>query len=108
MASTDPAQPSPILALLSDSVLRLARPPRLGARGGWLLAALVLIGWLSTSLYKVEPDEQGEVMRLGRPVETTGPGWRLHLPFPIDTVQFSKATAAKQAQPGTPAPAGPP
>jgi membrane protease subunit HflK len=104
LASIDPARPSAIGALLRDSVLRLARPPRLGARGGWLLAALVLIAWLSTSLYKVQPDEQGVVQRFGHLVETTGPGYHLHLPFPIDIVRFSMATPATQAQPGAPAP----
>jgi hypothetical protein len=99
LASTEPKPPSAIGALLRDSVLRLARPPRLGARGRWLLAALVLIAWLSTSLYNVQPDEHGVVLRLGRAVETTGPGWRFHLPFPIDVVQFSKATPATQVQP---------
>ena len=105
MASTEPKQPSAIVALLRDSVLRLARPPRLGARGRWLLAALVLIGWLSTSLYQVRPGEQGVVVRFGGVVATTAPGFHLHLPFPIDFVQFSKATPATQVQP---TPASPP
>jgi len=108
LASIDPARPSAIGALLRDSVLRLARPPHLGARGGWLLAALLLIAWLSTSLYKVQPDEQGVVLRFGGLVETTGPGFHLHLPFPIDVVQFSTATRAKPVQPGAPAPGSPP
>jgi hypothetical protein len=106
LASTDPARSSAIGALLRDSVLRLARPPRLGARGGWLLAVLVLIGWLSTSLYQVRPGEQGVVVRFGGVVATTGPGFHLHLPFPIDIVQF-KAAPAAQVQPGAPAPASP-
>ena len=97
-----PPQLSGIGALLRDSVLRLARAPRLGRRGGWLVLGLVLIGWLATSVYRVQPDEQGVVLRFGRWVDTTEPGLHFHLPFPIETTLFPKVTQVNQIQLGNP------
>jgi hypothetical protein len=99
------SQMAAIGALLRDSLARLVRPPRLGRRGLWLLAGLALIGWASTSLYQVRPDEQGVVRRFGREIATVGPGWRLHLPFPVDIVAFSKAATSAPAAPAPHAPA---
>jgi modulator of FtsH protease HflK len=73
----------------------------IGARFGGLmharrslgaLAVLVLIGWIATGVYSVQPDEQGVVLRLGKWVDTTGPGLHMHLPFPLETVMFPKIT----------------
>ena len=76
------------------------RMPRLGRRG--LLAALgvVLLGWLATSIYRVQPDEQGVVLRFGHWVATTEPGLHVHLPFPIETVLLPKVTQINQIQLG--------
>jgi len=54
----------------------------------WLLIAAVILGiWLfTTSTYRVQAQERGIVMRFGRYVETTGPGFHFKLPAPIDTV----------------------
>lgn len=49
------------------------------------LAALVLI-WLLTGFYRVQPDEQGVVLRFGKWVATTQPGLNWHWPYPIETV----------------------
>jgi len=53
---------------------------------------LVVIGWAATGVYRVQPDEQGVILRLGRWVETTGPGLHFHLPFPLETALFPKVT----------------
>jgi hypothetical protein len=98
-----PSQLAAIGALLADSLARLIRPPRLGRGGRWLLAGLVLIGWASTSLYQVRPDEQGVVLRFGHEIGAVGPGWRLHLPFPIDIVDFRKAAQSEPPAPAHPA-----
>jgi len=106
--SDDLAQAEGLGALLREGLLRLVRAPRLGRRGGWLLAAVVVIGWLSTSIYWVQPNEQGVVLRFGRWVATTEPGLHLHLPFPIDAVLFPKVTQINQVQLGSlPAPGDP-
>ena len=48
------------------------------------VVALLWIGLTST--YRVDPQERGVVMRFGRYVETTGPGFHFKLPSPIDSV----------------------
>ena len=50
------------------------------------LLALVLVGWAFTGLYQVDDAERGIVQRLGAYTETTMPGLRWHLPWPIETV----------------------
>jgi membrane protease subunit HflK len=66
-------------------------------RGGLaFLAAMVVIGWAATGIYRVQPDEQGVILRLGKWVDTTGPGLHLHLPFPIDAALFPKITQINQ------------
>ena len=77
-------EPEGLGALLREGVLKLVRAPRLGRRGVRLLVAIVVIGWAATSIYRVQPDEQGVVLRFGRWIDTTQPGLHVHLPFPID------------------------
>jgi len=101
-------QPEGLGALLREGVLKLARAPRLGRRGVWLLVAIVVIGWAATSIYRVQPDEQGVVLRFGRWIDTTQPGLHVHLPFPIDAVLFPKVTQINQVQLGNPGAAGDP
>lgn len=57
--------------------------------GGRLAALAVAVGiviWLSSGFYRVQPDEQGVVLRFGAYVRTTMPGLNYHLPWPIETV----------------------
>jgi membrane protease subunit HflK len=57
-----------------------------GSGGGYVLVILLLIAWLFTGLYRVDQAERGVVQRFGAYTETTLPGLRWHLPFPIETV----------------------
>src|SRR5271166_3303673 len=61
-----------------------------------ILAVLVALGWLATGIYRVQPNEQGVILRLGKWVDTTGPGLHFHLPFPIETALFPKVTQINQ------------
>ncbi len=45
-------------------------------RGILLLILVAVAIWLGTGFYKVDPDEQGVVLRFGKYVETTSPGLR--------------------------------
>jgi membrane protease subunit HflK len=105
-------QPTPAAdglgALLREGGLKLLRAPRLGRRGVRLLVAVVVIGWAATSIYRVQPDEQGVVLRFGRWIDTTQPGLHFHLPFPIDAVLFPKVTQINQVQLGNPGAPGDP
>ena len=85
-----------IVAILRASLGDLFRLPALGRRGLVIALALVLVAWLSTSIYRVEPDEQGVVLRFGRWVATKEPGLHVHFPFPVDRVLFPKVTQINQ------------
>ncbi len=50
------------------------------------LLALLLVGWALTGLYQVDDAERGIVQRFGAYTETTMPGLRWHLPWPIESV----------------------
>ena len=49
-----------------------------------LILAVVAGLWAMTGFYVVDEAERGVVTRFGRFVTTTEPGWRLHLPWPIE------------------------
>ncbi len=51
-----------------------------------IFAVLVVLVFLFTSYYQVEPDEVGVVQRFGRFVGTSGPGPHLKIPFGVDSV----------------------
>ena len=74
-----------------------------GLRGGrgLILLLLVVIGiWLLTGFYRVEPDEQGVVLRWGEWTKTTQPGLNYHLPWPFETVVLPKVTKINRAEIG--------
>ena len=68
----------------------------MGGRGFALLAVLVAVGWLATGFYKVEPDEQGVVLRFGKYIKITNPGLNYHLPFPIESAFTPQVLAEHQ------------
>ncbi|BAF88567.1 HflK protein precursor [Azorhizobium caulinodans ORS 571] len=76
----------------SQDRLRHMLPGSMGTKGAILLVALVVAGWLLSGFYRVEPDEQGVVLRFGRFVQLTQPGLNYHLPYPIETVLTPKVT----------------
>ncbi|OJX75214.1 FtsH protease activity modulator HflK [Magnetospirillum sp. 64-120] len=72
----------------------------LGVKGVGLLVALAIAGWAATGIYRVQPDQQGVVLRFGKWVDTTEPGLRYHLPYPIETVLLPQVTKINQLQLG--------
>jgi len=81
---------------------RLRRLPGFGAKTLGLIVGLASIGWISTGIYKVQPDEQGVVLHFGKWVDTTEPGLHFHLPVPIETVLLPRVTQVNQLQLGDP------
>lgn len=63
-----------------------------GGRGIAVLVVVALIAWLLSGFYRVEPDEEGVVLRFGKFVQTTQPGLNYHLPYPIERVETPKVT----------------
>src|SRR5277367_3145784 len=51
-----------------------------------LSSILVLIGavWIGSGLYRVDAQERAVILRFGKYVQTTGPGYNWHLPWPIE------------------------
>src|ERR1700689_884413 len=47
---------------------------------------LVLIGavWIGSGVYRVDAQERAVVLRFGKYLQTTGPGYNWHLPWPIE------------------------
>jgi membrane protease subunit HflK len=64
-----------------------------------ILAAIVVI-WLATGFYVVQPDEVGIVLRFGAYDRTTQPGLNYHLPAPIETVLEPKVTRVNRTEIG--------
>jgi modulator of FtsH protease HflK len=54
--------------------------------GKSLGSILVLIGavWIGSGLYRVDAQERAVVLRFGKYLRTTGPGYNWHLPWPIE------------------------
>jgi membrane protease subunit HflK len=74
----------------------------LGLRGkGALLITLVFaLLWINSGIYKVQPDEQGVVLRFGRFQETEDAGLHYHWPYPVESVLLPKVTQVNQLQLG--------
>jgi membrane protease subunit HflK len=53
-----------------------------------IIAAVLIVIWLFTGIYIVDPAERGVVMRFGAYAKTTEPGPHWHIPYPIETVQL--------------------
>ena len=53
-----------------------------------LLIVLGLFLWILTGLYQVDDSERGVVLRFGEYSQTTTPGLRWHVPWPIESVEI--------------------
>jgi membrane protease subunit HflK len=51
-----------------------------------IAVGVLLVIWLASGIYIVEPAERGVVLRFGAHVATTDPGPHWHIPYPIETV----------------------
>lgn len=71
-----------------------------GHRGLVLLGIVVIAIWLASGFYRVEPDEQGVVLRFGAFNRTTLPGLNYHLPWPIETAETPAVTRINRIEIG--------
>ncbi len=53
----------------------------------WWGVIVVLLIWLGSGFYQVQPNEEAVVLRFGAYNETTTPGLHYHLPYPIETIK---------------------
>jgi membrane protease subunit HflK len=68
--------------------------------GAGMLIALVVLIWLASGFYIVDEGRRGVVTRFGKYTETTLPGPRWHLPFPIETVELVDFSQVKTIEVG--------
>ncbi len=75
-----------------------------GGKGGaagpaiGLLLVGVLVVWLGSGIYIIDPGEAGVVLRFGAYARTTGPGPHWHAPYPIESVERVSVTEIRTAQ----------
>ena len=77
-----------------DAVRRII-PSGAGGAGGKGLAILALIVvalWAASGFYRVQPDEEGVVLRFGAFDRTAAPGLNYHIPWPVESVETPRVT----------------
>jgi membrane protease subunit HflK len=72
----------------------------LGFGSLWVVLLLVVMLWVATGLYRVQPDEQGIVLRFGAYTGWTDPGLNYHLPWPIEEVELPAVTRINRTEIG--------
>ncbi len=70
------------------------------ARGLGLLGLLVVVIWVGSGFYRVQPDEQGVVTRFGAYSYWTPPGLHWHLPWPVEAVSLPTVTRINRTEIG--------
>ena len=68
--------------------------------GAILLVILVLVIWLVSGFYIVDEGRRGVVTRFGKYTETTLPGPRWHLPYPVETAELVDFSQVKTIEVG--------
>ena len=74
--------------------------PRAGGRGLLLLILLIAAVWLATGFYRVQPDEQGVVLRFGAFNRTALPGLNYHIPWPVESALTPSVTHINRVEVG--------
>jgi membrane protease subunit HflK len=78
-------------------------PGRYGAAmGGGAAFVILLIAavWLASGFYIVDEGKRGVVLRLGKYLETTMPGPRWHMPYPIEGVEVVDVARVRPVEVG--------
>lgn len=68
--------------------------------GAGLLVVLALLLWLASGFYIVDAGERGVVLRFGKFLESTEPGPRWHLPYPMETVEVVNVEQVRTVEVG--------
>ena len=65
-----------------------------------LIALAVFAIWLASGFYRVQPDQQGVVLRFGAYQRTTLPGLNYHLPWPVEQALTPAVTRINRVEVG--------
>ena len=52
--------------------------------GVWVVLVVLVSVWIGSGIYRVDAQERAVILRFGQLVQTTGPGYNWHLPWPIE------------------------
>ncbi|MDO9053562.1 MAG: FtsH protease activity modulator HflK [Gallionella sp.] len=74
--------------------------PKFGGGGLGLLALIAVLIWAASGFYIVDASQRGVVLRFGKLVETTEPGPRWHLPFPVESVEIVNLSQVRTVEVG--------
>ena len=64
------------------------------------IVILVVGVWLASGFYIVEEGRRGVVLRLGKYIETTNPGPRWHIPYPIESAEVVNVSGVRTVEVG--------
>jgi membrane protease subunit HflK len=84
----------------SQERLRQALPRGFGGGGAAIAGLVIVVIWLLSGVYVVNPDEQGVVLRFGAFNRVTTPGINYHLPWPMESVETPQVTRENQLNVG--------
>ena len=70
------------------------------SRGLVLLLLAVVVLWVGSGFYRVQPDEQGVVLRFGAYSYWTPPGLHWHVPWPVEEVELPTVTRINRTEIG--------
>ena len=66
---------------------------------GWkLVVPIIIILWIASGFYIVEPDEVGVVTQFGKFSRVTTAGPNYHIPFPVESAQTPKVTQIRRVE----------
>jgi modulator of FtsH protease HflK len=74
--------------------------PKLPIGGIGALLAIAAIIWMGSGFYIVDEGKRGVVLRFGKYIETTQPGPRWHIPYPIETRELVDLSNVKSIEIG--------
>jgi membrane protease subunit HflK len=68
--------------------------------GAGLLLGLIVAAWMASGFYIVNEGQRGIVLRFGKFIDTTLPGPRWHLPYPIEAVEVVNVAGVRSVEVG--------
>jgi membrane protease subunit HflK len=68
--------------------------------GAGLLIGLAVAVWLASGFYIVDAGQRGVVLRFGKYAETTMPGPRWHLPYPVESIEIVNVEQVRTVEVG--------
>jgi membrane protease subunit HflK len=84
----------------AQDAVRRWLPRGTGGKGLALIGLVLVALWAASGFYRVNPDEQGVVMRFGAFDRTAPPGLNYHIPWPVESVTTPRVTRINRVDVG--------